>query len=98
MINANMREYDYFTLGKNEYGQDVIPQDAEPEGKIKMAITVSNQSVQNNILFQGATYTGLTHDTGVNDAYIIDFDGERLKVLYVSPKSRLRQVFMSKAV
>lgn len=98
MINANMREYNYFTLEKNEYGQDVIPQDAQPEGKIKMAITISNQSVQNNILFQGATYTGLTHDTEVNDAYIIDFDGERLKVLYVSPKSRLRQVFLTKAV
>lgn len=98
MINANMREYDYFTLEKNEYGQEVIPQDAQPVGKIKIAIFVSSQSVQNNILYAGATYVGFTHNTEVNDTFVINFNGERLKVLYTSPNSRLRQVFLARAV
>lgn len=95
MINANMRLYDYYTIGDlDEYGQQKTS--SEPQGKIKMAISISSQSVQDNILYQGCTYMGLTHDAEVNDAYIIGFGEERLKVLYVSPQGRLRQVFMAR--
>lgn len=93
MINANMREYDYFTIGEvDAYGQQKIS--GEKQGTVKMAISISSQTVQDNILYQGCTYMGLTHDAGVNDAYVIQYGKERLKVLYVSPQGRFRQVFM----
>lgn len=99
MINIYFRQYDYYTIGAmDEYGQPTITKDAEPEGSVKMAIFTSSQSVQDNILYQGCQYMGLTHDTKVNDTYIIDKDGERLKVLYVAPHGRLKQVFLTRMV
>lgn len=96
MINSNMRFYDYFTIGANNgYGQPQMPSaDAEPVGSIKMAITTSNQSVQDNINYKDAQYVGLTRDNDVNDTYIIQYGKERLKVLYVNPEGRMKQVFM----
>lgn len=96
MINTSMRFYNYFTLGdQNEYGQRSLPTaDAAPAGTIKMAIDISSQSIQDNINYKDATYTGLTHNK-VDDTYIIEYEGKRLKVLYVNPKGRLNQVFMA---
>ena len=97
MINANMWLYDYFTIGENDaYGQPTASKD--PQGQIKMAISISSQSVQDNILFQGCQYIGFTHDTEVNDTYVIQYGKERLKVLYVSPQGRLKQVFLTRMV
>ena len=98
MINADMRLYDYYIMGGlDEYGQRKLPaKDAQPEGKIKMAISISNQTIQDNILFQGCEYMGFTHDTKVNDTYIIDYNGTRLKVLYVSPQGRFKQVYLTR--
>ena len=95
MINASFREYDFYTLGEYDaYGQQQISN--EKQGSVKMAISISSQTVQDNILYQGCQYMGLTHDAGVNDTYVIKFGEERLKVLYVSPQGRLRQVFLQK--
>ena len=96
MISREMREYDYFTFDStNEYGQPVLS--SQPVGKIKMAIYINSQSVQDNILYHDCSYVGLTqHNTGVNDAYVIDFNGERLKVLYVSSQGRYTRVFMQR--
>lgn len=96
MINPDMRFYDYYLYSENEYGQSVIPADAKPTGKVKMAIYTTAQSAQDNILYKNASYVALTHNPEVNDTFQIDFNGERLKVLYVSTKGRLRQVFLSK--
>lgn len=95
MINADMRLYDYFTIGKDdEYGQAQLPgPDAAPKGTIKMAINITSQSVQDNVNYVNAQYIGLTH-ANVDDTYIISYGNERLKVLYVNPKGRLKQVFM----
>ena len=96
MINTSMRYYNYFTLGdQNEYGQRSLPSaDAAPAGTIKMAIDISSQTIQDNINYKDATYTGLTHNK-VDDTYIIEFENKRLKVLYVNPRGRLNQVFMA---
>ena len=94
MIYSNMREYDYFIYQENEYGQSVVS--AEPSGKIKMSIYPTGQSTQDNILYKNASYIGLTHNSEVNDTYQIEFNGERLKVLYVSPQGRFRQVFLAR--
>ena len=91
MINANMRLYDYFTLGSlDEYGQ---PSLSEKQGSIKMAINISSQNVQENINYKDCSYVGLTH-ANVNDSYVIQYGDDKLKVLYVNPKGRLKQVFM----
>lgn len=97
MINANMRQYDYFTLGDiNAYGQHTMPSaDAEPVGKVLMAIYVSSQSIQDNINYKDAQYIALTN-ANVDDTYIIKYGEERLKVLYVNRAGRFNQVFLSK--
>ena len=95
MINADMRLYNYFTIGEdNGYGQPTIPgADAIPEGQIKMAINISSQSIQDNINYKDAQYVGLTH-ANIDDTYIIQYGDERLKVLYINPKGRYKQVFL----
>lgn len=96
MINADFRNYNYFTLGdSNAYGQSQIPsKDATPTGFLKMAIYTTSQATQDNIRYKDAAYIGLTQDANVDDTYIIEFEDERLKVLYVQPRGRYKQVFM----
>lgn len=93
MINAQMRQYEYFTYGENDaYGQPQLS--TEPQGTIQMAINISSQSTQDHILYQDNTYMGLTTDAEVNDTYVIQYGKERLKVLYVNPMGRFKQVFL----
>lgn len=96
MINTDMRLYDYFILREqNAYGQAQLPaKDATPSGIVKMAINTTSQSVQDNVHYKNATYIGLTQNNDINDTYIIQYGNERLKVLYVQPKGRYKQVFM----
>ena len=94
MINAQMRSYNYYTYGEpNAYG---MPQLSESvQGAIKMAIHITSQSVQDNINYSGANYVGLTFDA-VNDSYVIQYGDNKLKVLYVNPMGRYKQVFLAK--
>ena len=95
MINADMRLYNFSTIGEDidAYGQQEI---ISQPGQIKIAINLLNQSITDNINYKDATYIGLTNDAKVDDTYIIDYSGAiRLKVLYVNPKGRYKQVFMS---
>lgn len=92
MINS-MKVYNYFTIeGKDEYGQATIS--SSPIGTIKMNINITSQSIQDNINYSNSQYIGLTRDA-VDDTYFIEYEGKKLKVLYVNPKGRLKQVFMS---
>ena len=95
MINANMRFYDYFTIGAaNEYGQPQLPnKNSIPVGQIKMAINLSTQATQNNINYRDCKYVGLTQ-APINDSYIIKYGEELLKVLYINPQGRFKQIFM----
>ena len=94
MINADMRLYDYFLYeGKDAYGTPVLSD--EPRGQVKMAINITSQTVQENINYSGASYIGLTHSL-LDDSYVIQYGDEKLKVLYVNPKGRMKQVFLSK--
>ena len=100
MINAEMRTYNYFTYGEpDEYGQRILIKDEsgvpQAQGTIKIAIYSTSQTIQDNIQYKGATYVGLTHDAKVDDTYVIDYEEGRLKVLYVLPQGRLKQVFMA---
>lgn len=100
MINANMREYNYFLYGEpDEYGQQTLIKDETgtplAQGSIKMSINITSQSIQDNIKYKDATYIGLTHDAKVDDTYVIDYEEGQLKVLYVNPRGRYKQVFMA---
>ena len=87
-----MKTYNYFTFGAiDEYGQPGLS--TEPVGKVKMAINISSLSAVDNIKYKDATYTGLTL-AEVDDTYVIEYGKERLKVLYVNPMGRYKQVFL----
>ena len=94
MINADMREYQYFTYeDENSYGQQVLR--LEPKGTIKMAIYTSSITIQDNINYKNAAYVGITH-AKLDDTYVIQYGEEKLKVLYVNPQGRSYQVFLAK--
>lgn len=95
MINTDMKQYNYFTIGDiNEYGQATLPDtNGTPEGTVKMAIYISSQSIQDNINYKDCNYIGLTK-AAINDSYIIKYGEEDLKVLYVNPKGVYKQVFL----
>lgn len=97
MINANMRTYDYYTIkNKDSYGQDVLPAaDATPDGQIKMSINITSQSVQDNINYENAQYMGLTL-APIDNSYVVSYGEEKLKVLYVNPQGRYKQVFLNR--
>jgi hypothetical protein len=93
MINADMHLYNYYTFGVDDgYGMPQLS--TTPEGQIKMAINISSQSVQDSVLYKDCSYVGLTKDAKVDDTYVIDYGNEQLKVLYINPKGRYKQVFL----
>lgn len=93
MINADIHSYNYYTFGtKDAYGQPQLSKEAQ--GVIKISINIVSQSITDNVNYKQATYIGLTRDANVNDTYVIDYEGTKLKVLYVNPKGRLKQVFL----
>jgi hypothetical protein len=92
MISTDMKVYNYFTFGdSNGYGQPTVS--TTPQGTIKMAINSTSTTAQDNVLYKNATYIGLTK-AEVKDTYVIEYGTEKLKVLYVNPKGRFKQVFM----
>ena len=94
MISNDMREYEYyFYEQEDEYGQLTLTDYAI--GSVKMAIYPTSQSIQDNINYTGANYIGLTYDT-LCDTEVVEYEGEKLKVLYVNKLGRLNQVFMAK--
>lgn len=95
MITTEMRQYNYFTFGADDgYGQPTLS--TAPAGQIKMAIYITSQSIQDNVLFEDSSYIGLTADKDINSTYVIQYGEERLKVLYVNPKGRYKQVYMAR--
>lgn len=92
-----MRLYNYFTIGDlDAYGQPQTPTlESTPVGQIKMAINITSQSVQDNINYNDANYIGLTL-AEVDETYFVKYEEELLKVLYINPKGRFKQVFLQK--
>lgn len=94
MINTQMRKYDYFTYGEeNSYGQPQLSK--TPTGTIKMAINFLSETLGENVVYSGAQFAGLTLDT-IDESYVVQYGEERLKVLYVNPYGRFKQVFMKR--
>ena len=100
MITANMREYSYYRyLEDNEYGQRALLKDnnGEPvvQGTVKLSITNTTTSIRDSIKYKDAQYLGLTLDKFIDDSYAIQYGEELLKVLYVIPQGRYKQVFLT---
>ena len=93
MISADMRLYNYFTYGDADgYGMPTLAE--EIQGQIKMAVYTTSQTVQDNINYTGANYVGFTNDKNINDKYVIEYEGEKLKVLYINAKGRYKQIYL----
>ena len=93
MINAQMRTYDYYTFGeRDEYGQQKLS--TTPTGTIQMAINITSQSIQDNVNYKEAQYIGLTQ-AEVKDTFVIKYGEGLLKVLYINPLGRYKQVFLT---
>ena len=93
MINTDMRPYSYFTFGeKDAYGQ--VRLSTDPLGTIKISINHISTTIGETVKYKDANYIGLTRDAKVDDTYVIEYEGQKLKVLYVIPKGRLKQVFL----
>ena len=93
MINTDFRTYNYYTFGEDDkYGMPTLS--AEPVGQIKMAIYISSQSIQDNILYRDCSYIGFTHNKKIDDSYVIEYEGKKLKVLYINSKGRIRQIYL----
>lgn len=88
-----MRYYTYSSLGDlDDYGQ---PKESKTKGFVKMAISLQSQSPQDNIKYKDTSYIGLTLDKRIDDKCFIHFNNQKLKVVYVNPVGRYRQVYMS---
>lgn len=96
MINACVRDYDYYLYGEQDgYGQAQLSKEAV--GTIKLAVFQLNKTVQNNIQYTDEEYIGFTYDKDINDSYVIQYGDERLKVLYtISAPRHKTQVFMKR--
>ena len=95
MINADMRSYDYFLYGEEDkYGQPQLSDIAQ--GSIKMSIYSTSTNIQDNINYENAEFIGLTRDSNISNKYVIQHETDKLKVLYIIPKGRLKQVFLMK--
>ena len=92
MISRDCRTYDFYRYSTtNSYNQPVLSK--EVEGTIKIAINTVTTSIVDSVKYKNAQYIGLTQDP-IDDTFVIAYEGEKLKVLYVNPKGRYKQVFM----
>lgn len=90
-----MQTYNYYTYGAADaYGQPQLSSNAQ--GSVKIAIYTTSQAIQDNINYKDSAYVGLTHDKAINDKYVIEYNNEKLKVLYVNQAGRYRQVFLQR--
>ena len=93
MINNDYKLYNYFTFGaKDAYGQQQLS--AEPVGKVKIAIYITSQAIQDNINYKNANYLGITNAL-LDDSCVIEYGTQKLKVLYVNTQGRFNQVFLT---
>lgn len=92
MIGTKSRFYKYTKYSdRNAYGQQTLPN--EPTGEVKIAIFTTSQSIQDNINYKDANYIGLTFSSLLDDNCVIHYGDRKLKVLYINPEARVKQVF-----
>lgn len=86
-----MRDYTYKKYSSEDaYGQPALTD----SGSVKMAISVLNEQITDNVLYKDAQYIGITQDA-IDDKCVIIYGNEKLKVLYVV-QGRFKQVYMAR--
>lgn len=101
MINTSMREYEYFQYNSepNGYGQQALIKDenGDPivQGTVKLSIALTSQATQDSINYHNAQFCAQTLDNKIDDTYVIKYGNKRLKVLFVAPGGRYKQVFLN---
>lgn len=94
MINADMRQYDYFTYDdEDDYAQPKLSE--EVQGKVKMTIYTASQGIKDSATYTGTEYIGFTHEA-VTDKYVVQYGEEKLKVLYINPRGTWKQVYLTR--
>ena len=98
MIRNTFRPYDYYKVAYNAaYGQEIMPpNDAKPEGTVKLSIFTTSKGTQENILYANCSYMAFTFDAEIDDKYVIQYGKERLKVMYCQNVGRYKQVFLTR--
>lgn len=92
MININTRSYDFYLYeDADAYGQAKLS--TEIKGKIKLSIDTLTTNLKESIKYKNASFLGLTFEN-ITDKYVIQYGDIKLKVLYVNPRGRHKQVFM----
>jgi hypothetical protein len=93
-MEQNMHKYGYFSYGETDaYGQPKLS--TEIVGEIKMAIGIASQQIQDSVAYSGTQYTALTH-AEVDDSMVIQYGDDKLKVLYVNPLGKYKQVYLAR--
>ena len=84
--------YNILSEKLDEYGQPVVE---NVEKECLMAISVTKHSPTDSPLYVNSEFTGITQDKNLNDKCIVNYEGMKLKVLYII-KGRFNQVFMQR--
>lgn len=88
------QEEEVESLSEEESSEDSSDNSGDTTPQAKIAIYLNNQSNTDNINYKDATYVGFTYDS-LGDNCVIDYDGTPLKVLYVNPQGRMKQLYMA---
>lgn len=98
MINPSIKSYPCWSYSNsiNEYGQREL---SEINAEVHMSISVITQSVSESPLYSTAEYIGIINESSdhsyVDDSYVIEYEGKKLKVLYVTPSNgRFKTAYM----
>lgn len=86
----SLKYYKYSDV--NGYGQLTLSKEAA--GEVKIAIFTSSQAIQDNINYKDANYIGLTCSSLLDDNCAIEYGDKKLKVLYITPDGRYKQVYL----
>lgn len=96
MIQADMKQYNYYLLSASDgYGQPTVDY-SKPSGTVLMSINILSQGIIDNILYSDCSYLGLT-TANISDKYVIEYsDQSKLKVQYINPKGKYKQVYLKR--
>ena len=101
MISRERRDYEYFRYSEedNAYGQKTLIKDDENNpvvfGTVSMSIFDTANAFTGDVRFKDSKYLGLTNDKFIDTSFVINYKGEHLRVQYIVPRGRYKQVFLN---
>lgn len=93
MIQSNMKLYNYYVLDElDDYGTNQASE--EVQGQVKLSIFLQTKQLSDNSIYKETQFTALTNDKDINEKYLIEYDENLLKVLYINDLGRYRQIYL----